>query len=255
MLIKNNRANQIRIIMFMFLFVFSYSYTENRKIDWESEALNDAGLIASRDIETKPKEILGVEDFKLKWLMNSSISEYRDVDKLKKLKGLDFIKVKIKSSSYLSNKYVHDNVYDRNINTVWVEGKNDYGFKEWVSFEYKFGISKKSVSNDGIMPNYVAILPGYAKSEKLFKENNRPKSIVLVVSTSSGGTIIEDNIKYDGAVDAFRLNFKDDMKYHVFSIGNNPYLIGKDFKFTFYIENVYSGSKYNDTCISEICIF
>ncbi|OPZ95399.1 MAG: hypothetical protein BWY70_02010 [Bacteroidetes bacterium ADurb.Bin408] len=45
--------------------------------------------------------------------------------------------------------------------------------------------------------------------------------------------------------------FDDVNKYHLFKIEDQT-LIGKEFEIDLYIEDVYKGSKYDDTCISEV---
>ena len=156
------------------------------------------------------------------------------------------ISVKIASSSCLrEGKTIHmaSNAFDNNLKTSWAEGVNGFGFKEWIKFDFR---SKKEF---GFV--YVIVFPGFGKSEKLFKENNRVKSLVLKAYTPSPGSISVDNIKFEGFMSGSRLNFKDEYKYHVYLI-QGRFLGGNNVQYTFYIEDVYKGSKYNDTCIAEI---
>ena len=152
----------------------------------------------------------------------------------------------VSTSSFLKEGEIMHNGYkafDSNLKTIWVEGVQGFGFKEWIKFDMK---SKK-----GIGFEYVIIYPGYGKSEKLFYENNRVKSLILKSYTPTSGSISEENVKFDGVMLGDRLKFKDENKYHVFLIADR-FMGGENLQYTFFIEDVYKGSKYNDTCISEI---
>lgn len=151
----------------------------------------------------------------------------------------------IKTSSCLdANKYKPSNSSDNKIGTVWAENVKGYGFKEWIKFKVK--------PNYPYEIQYIAIYPGHGGSNSLFKLNNRLKSIVVKTYNSSGKGV---NDIIGSPVYLFdRLSFRDEAMYHVFSIGD-VYTVGeknKEQEITVYIENVYRGSKYDDTCIAEI---
>lgn len=156
----------------------------------------------------------------------------------------------IKSSSVLDNKkyYAASNVIDGKLETAWVEGNKGFGKKEWVSIETK----NKIVYNK--VPFYVAIFPGYGKNTETFYSNNRIKSIVVKIYNSNipkdwGDVELDHRKNYE----LVRYEFEDSFKYHIFYLCNEMSNNGSaDYKFTFYIESVYKGKKYDDTCISEI---
>jgi hypothetical protein len=76
----------------------------------------------------------------------------------------------IKASSILqasgNNTYGTSNLSDDNPQTVWVEGKVDYGIGEYITF------------NRGA--DMMLIYNGYQKSEKAFYDNSRVKTFVTI---------------------------------------------------------------------------
>lgn len=77
----------------------------------------------------------------------------------------------------------------------------------------------------------IRIYPGNGRSDKAFQENNRPKTITLEI----------DGKKQD-------LNFDDAGHFYTFS-SKKP-VTAKQVKLI--IDSVYPGSKWQDTCISEV---
>lgn len=168
-----------------------------------------------------------------------NLYRYENDDNFIKMTSIDF-----SASSQNSNSYKAANVFDANLSTAWVEGKADFGRGEWVEISLVADFKRKTAFSKAV--GSIFIFPGYGKSEKLFYENNRIKSALLIASTK---TSIQDN--HDKQVLIWRLEFKDEPKYHVFDI-ENAAINGEDQRYRLYIEDVYKGSKYNDTCISEI---
>ena len=155
--------------------------------------------------------------------------------------------IKIDASSYLdAEKYKPSNVSDNKVETVWAENAKGYGYKEWIKFKVK--------PSRNYEIQYIAFYPGHGGSIDLFKKNNRLKSVVVKIYNSSGKGV---NDVVGNHVYLFKnFSFSDEAKYHVFSIGD-VYTVGeknKEQEITVYIENVYRGSKYDDTCISEISL-
>lgn len=131
---------------------------------------------------------------------------------------------RIESSSNLKG-YSAEKIIDQNGNTAWVEGVNGNGEGEWINL-----ISKKKVEVSSIQ-----IRNGYKKSENLYYENNRAKKIKIEFSNGDSHIIeLEDSDN-------------DQWLYMNSSIKTN-YV-----KLT--ILEVYEGSKYEDTCISDIIIY
>lgn len=122
--------------------------------------------------------------------------------------------------------YLPPMVKDGDIKTAWVEGRSDAGINEWIKL--KSGQPRPVCR--------IEIVNGYAASEKLFLANNRPSK--LKIEFSDGATLVA--------------NLKDG--YGVENIIQLPKpLTTSSIKFT--ILDVYTGNKYNDTCIAEIQVY
>ena len=110
---------------------------------------------------------------------------------------------------------------DGDISTPWEEGVEGDGIGEQITYEPEAG-TKLQV---------IRIYPGNGRSDKAFQENNRPKTITLEI---------------DGKKQA--LNFDDAGYFYTFS-SKKP-VTAKQVKLI--IDSVYQGSKWQDTCISEV---
>lgn len=156
--------------------------------------------------------------------------------------------VKITTSSYLSSgdsNYKAENMMDEDLKTVWAEGVKGFGFKEWVKIRINF--DKK------YFPHYLIIYSGHGKNYDLYKKNNRLKTIVMRKYNPLGTD--EQSYTEKFPVTYFlRYTLEDKPGYHVLPIGD-VYMDGcpgKPIEITLYIESVYPGSLYDDTCISEL---
>ena len=135
---------------------------------------------------------------------------------------------KIKASSSLNDSYKAEFANDLSYKTAWVEGKKDEGIGEYLEYYFK---------NDSPRITEIIISNGYMKSEETWKNNNRVKKLKLYVNGVPFGI----------------LNLKDsrtDQYFSVGTIGHNKN--GTDLILKFEILEVYKGSKYNDTAITEI---
>ena len=135
---------------------------------------------------------------------------------------------KIKASSSLGLSYKAEFANDLSYKTAWVEGKKDEGIGEYLEYYFK---------NDSPRITEIIISNGYMKSEETWKNNNRVKKLKLYVNGVPFGI----------------LNLKDsrtDQYFEVGTLGHNKN--GTDLILKFEILEVYKGSKYNDTAITEI---
>ena len=135
---------------------------------------------------------------------------------------------KIKASSSLGDSYKAEFANDLSYKTAWVEGKKDEGIGEYLEYYFK---------NDSPRITEIIISNGYMKSEETWKNNNRVKKLKLYVNGIPFGI----------------LNLKDsrtDQYFELGTLGNNKN--GTDLILKFEILEVYKGSKYNDTAITEI---
>ena len=110
---------------------------------------------------------------------------------------------------------------DGDTSTPWEEGVEGDGIGEQITYEPEAG-TKLQV---------IRIYPGNGRSDKAFQENNRPKTITLEI---------------DGKKQI--LNFDDAGHFYTFS-SKKP-VTAKQVKLI--IDSVYPGSKWQDTCISEV---
>ena len=122
-----------------------------------------------------------------------------------------------------SANYHPSNVDDEDPTTAWVEGASGHGLGEWIQVEFSGEATEMPISKIGL-------ISGYAKGDR-FKQNNRVKKALLVFSNGKRIT----------------LDLKDtpQMQYFTFE----PVLTEK---VRLIIESVYPGTKWDDTCISEI---
>ena len=135
---------------------------------------------------------------------------------------------KIKASSSLGDSYKAEFANDLSYKTAWVEGKKDEGIGEYLEYYFK---------NDSPRITEIIISNGYMKSEETWKNNNRVKKLKLYVNSVPFGI----------------LNLKDSRTNQYFSVGTLRHnKNGTDLILKFEILEVYKGSKYNDTAITEI---
>jgi hypothetical protein len=130
------------------------------------------------------------------------------------------------ASSFLTYKeieYTANFINDFNMETAWTEGVDGDGINEWVEIKLHWP--------DKV--NGIIIENGYKKTKELYYENNRPKTIEIEL-TGYESFIVE-------LEDEFTESYYLELPKVYDAIG---------VKIT--ILDVYKGSKYKDTCISEI---
>lgn len=146
--------------------------------------------------------------------------------------------------------YIGNNAGDDNYETAWVEGVEGYGIGESVTFYFTQGLG---AIDEIIVSN------GYVKTPKAYRENSRVKTLKLYHNDK---LIANLHLKDELADQHFELGevFGDN---NYGSLGDpqgkeNGKWIDKNGKtipqwtFKFEIGDVYKGTKYEDTVISEI---
>lgn len=125
-----------------------------------------------------------------------------------------------------NNYYNAANAYDGRFDTAWTEGVDGDGLGESLSL---FASEEQLVSG-------IHIANGYWKSEKLYYENNRISELQISLSNGNIYTYILSDVfeNYDTI------------------IFSSPQYCSS---ITLTILDVYKGSKYDDTCITEVLIF
>ncbi|MGE0589564.1 MAG: hypothetical protein AB7O48_13390 [Cyclobacteriaceae bacterium] len=138
----------------------------------------------------------------------------------------------VSASSFLpaqgEHTYVPKNAYDFDIQTAWVEGKEDFGIRESISFHFREFRAEEPLTS-------VTIYNGYHRDAKSWEQNSRVKALSVLVN---GEPIA-------------MLNLRDTMQGQKFGLrvapqGDNPIQI------TFEIVDVYPGAKWKDTAITQI---
>ena len=116
--------------------------------------------------------------------------------------------------------YTLQNAFDGKKNTSFVENTENNLFDVIICYD---SIVKK-----------IAIINGYASDKITYNNNNRIKTVSRTIYDHDGNNIIEKKL----------LSLKDDiLDYQIFEWNCDT---------VFHVDSIYNGTKYNDTCISEI---
>lgn len=138
---------------------------------------------------------------------------------------------KLAASSVLApappNNYYVENAHDFDLSTAWVEGKEDDGIGESISYYFK--ANSPAVTE-------VQIYNGYLKNASAWENNNRVKSLKMFVD--------------DELVALLKLS--DTSGLQKFQLGQEYQSNTGDMVIRFEIMAVYKGNKYSDTAITEI---
>jgi hypothetical protein len=141
---------------------------------------------------------------------------------------------------------------DGNGTTAWVEGAEGHGKGELLVIT-RLDLSKK-----------LEILSGFGKSQALFVANSRPKSInihiVRALPQEGGQSQCGDNYEALKIILTSKVTLKDSNQFQSLPLSEfkkETYLFQdekREYKYWLMIEliDVYPGTKYQDTCISEI---
>ncbi len=216
--------------------VFIFDGDEKKTIPLKSISLKDnlfTMVFDKNGKETTYKGRFLIFDYKVKWDVNSS-----DVNYYHRMKGLE-----VNGNSYYEKKeeyesvvasstliepnrdkkiYAVSNLSDHIYATAWVEGVAGTGIGQSIKFTFK----------EEFKPINVQIINGYAKSQAIYLKNTRPSKLKLIFS--DGSTQIID-LKDISTLQTFPINSSSKLKWIKIEI-----------------LNVYKGTHYDDTCISEI---
>lgn len=128
------------------------------------------------------------------------------------------------SSTLLAENYDYSvkNVFDQNCNTCWVEGAEDDGLGQSITVHFK----------NKVKINHLFIVNGISKTNELYLKNNRLKQAILTFDDGNQEIINIEDI----------YNQKQEISFATHETQS----------VTISIKEVYRGSKYQDTCISEL---
>lgn len=201
----------------------------------------------SRIIELTPAKMYTFRDFNAQELAYEQ--KYSGMWSTLHHGNLSDLKIRVKASSELGSTYAGANLFDGNPKTAWVEGASGDGIGEWVYLGLDARL--ESPSSTPFTVERIALIPGYAKSQTTWTENNRVKSLLVVVHT------LPDCSPPENEWAVHRLLLQDDSRVQEFelpweSVGLCEYPMKKEIWLK--IEDVYPGTKYHDTCISEFIV-
>jgi hypothetical protein len=123
-------------------------------------------------------------------------------------------------------------VLDGDPKTAWVEGASDDGVGERITIPLSVLKSARAVK--------LRIRNGYQKTENLFTANAVPKDVKLTAWSSARATTSEVTLPYETGWQEVTIDLPEGSGLNAVSLE---------------IVSVYPGSKYRDTCISDIEIF
>lgn len=139
----------------------------------------------------------------------------------------------LKSSG--SNNYGAENVCVQNNIQAWVEGSDGSGIGEYIEIKRKLDVSDKDY---GVDYTEICIVNGYIKNEKVWKNNNRVKTLAFYYN------------------DEYICDIELEDTYSPQTISLEEYNIhadsGEEVSFKFEIKDIYKGDKYDDTAITGI---
>ena len=150
--------------------------------------------------------------------------------------GCQYDTVICSSSLPPQGKYTYDafNAADLSYETAWVEGKEGSGIGEWI--EYQFPASNPRITT-------IIVCSGYIRTLKAWQENARVKKLEVSVNGNKLTTLHLDDVYAEQSFDVGEIGWSR-------AEGTEP---GTDpIKIRFTILDVYPGTKYTDTAISEI---
>jgi len=148
-------------------------------------------------------------------------------------------KVIVSASSTLAgdgkNSYIAANAHDSRTDTAWVEGKKDYGIGQSITFTF----DRKSLEHDRFTVRGFSIANGYIKNKKLWGENSRIKTLKIYVDGKAAALV-----KLNDVYGFQSVNFSE------IKLSRK-----KNVSIKFEIVEVYPGSRFADTSISEVRFF
>ena len=132
---------------------------------------------------------------------------------------------------------------DLNPLTAWCEGSRRNGDDEWIEINLQSRPGK--IELETVL---VKILPGYTKTDALFRANARPGKIILRVIDGPSGRALTEREKYSFPV-------RDEPVVQVLPVQVGAEVNPARLKVLVEIDGVHDGKKYQDLCVTEVRIF
>jgi hypothetical protein len=137
--------------------------------------------------------------------------------------------------------YSNSNLFDGNILTAWVEGVSGTGLNEKIIIEL----------DNPIQLQFLGLANGFRQNEKTYIENSKVKK--LEVTLYNDENRIEQKVTLDFPNRTF-IELNEDNLFDVLELEMFWEDMAKINKIELSIKETYPGTKYEDTCISEIYI-
>ena len=128
--------------------------------------------------------------------------------------------------------YMAENIHDFDLETAWVEGREDYGIGEYVVYT----LDTREKGDHALGVTTIILANGYKKTRRLWELNSRVKKIRMFVDEKSYAV----------------LELLDSFEIQTISIGEIMLPKKGIMRFKFEIADVYPGKKYKDTAITEL---
>lgn len=203
-------------------------HTENAPDEFDlAHGTFNEGILSLKDFVHVYKDIEPEND------LFFTVDIFRDFD-------ISSISSELKPGS--KNNYYARNVKDKNKSTAWVEGVEGYGIGESISFVTNTGYNYGTL----LRLDSIGIINGYAKSAASFSENSRVKKLIVKATREWAFDYEEGE---EPLIFTFTLKDTPEIQYLKFKPPANATEIQMK------IADIYKGSKYKDTAISEISFF
>lgn len=154
---------------------------------------------------------------------------------------------KVTASSHLKSQgrftYQPKNAHDFNHESVWAEGAQGQGIGEWLQYEFAGGCPR--ITN-------VCILSGHVKTKTAWQENSRPKRLKMYYMGKPYAILELQDVRGLQRFDVTTpIQPADPDDYPFIALGyHDP--DKPNWTLRFEIMEVYPGTKYQDTVISEL---
>lgn len=146
----------------------------------------------------------------------------------------------LSASSFLrpgkTANYIPKNIHDLNLETAWVEGVPGHGIGEYVL--YNFPPQNPRITQ-------IIVVNGYVKNDKTWKENSRVKKLKLYIDGKPKAILLLEDVKNEQYFTVDPIGYAERDNYD--ELLKKPW-----YSIKFEILEVYPGSKYQDTAITEI---
>lgn len=146
--------------------------------------------------------------------------------------------LKTRSATYGAEKMIN-----RNPRTAWCEGRREAGAGEWI--EVDLTESSRTIELDEIT---LKIVPGYAKTDRLFTANARPARIAIEVLDRASGSAVTAQGRYEALL-------HDEPRVQILSVPVLQRVDVAELRLRITMVEVYPGTANENLCVTELRVF